>query len=415
MSSQKSLSHAPQDPAGFRGHRWLGEQLDLFHFPAHSPGMACWHPMGVAVLDALHAYIRALNARYGYVEVRAPLVADHALWERSGHLAKFADKMFHLQVDGRPAALRPMNCPGHCDLFGHRPRSHRELPMRLAEQGQVHRAEQSGELNGLLRARSFVIDDGHVFCAPEQVDAELAGCLRMAAEAYERLGLELSAELSLRPQQRLGGEELWDLAEQGLRDALAAAGVSYAEQPGEGAFYGPKVDLHVRDRLGRAWQMGSVQLDHQLPERFDLRYVGANGSELDEHGQPHRPVIVHRAIFGSFERLVAILLEHYDGRFPLWLAPEQVRVLPVGGDQHAYADEVAARLHASGLRAGVDVDGPLGGRVRRSEAERIPVVAVVGPREAAGGQVALRDAEGQRVLALADAVAELGGRVARRR
>lgn len=412
MSSQKPPE---QDSVEFRGHRWLGEQLDLFHFPSHSPGMPSWHPKGVAILDALRAYVRQLHVRYGYVEVLAPLICDHSLWERSGHLGKFADKMFHLEVDGRAAALKPMNCPGHCDLYSHRPRSYRDLPLRIAEQGHVHRAEQSGELNGLLRARSFVIDDAHLFCAPEQVDAELAACLQMIAEVHDLFGFELSAELSLRPAQRIGSDELWDRAEQGLRDALDHAGVSYVEQPGEGAFYGPKVDVHLSDSLGRAWQMGSVQLDYQLPERFDLRYVGANGSECNEHGEPHRPVIIHRALLGSFERFLAILLEHCDGRFPLWLAPEQVRVLPVGAEQQAYAQRVVERLGAAGLRAGVDLDGPLAGRIRASESARVCVVAVAGAREAAREALALREAGAQRVLDLAEAIAELAGRAAERR
>lgn len=333
MSSPNRLE--PQDPAEFRSHRRLGEQLDLFHFPAHSPGMASWHPKGVAILDELRACIRQLHARHGYVEVSAPLVCDHSLWERSGHLGKFADKMFHLEVDGRPAALKPMNCPGHCDFYSHRPRSYRELPLRIAEQG--------------------------------------------------------------------------------LRDALDHAGVGYVEQPGEGAFYGPKVDVHLSDGLDRAWQMGSVQLDYQLPERFDLRFVGANGSELDERGAPHRPVIIHRALLGSFERFLAILLEHHDGRLPLWLAPEQVRVLPVGADQHDYARRVAERLAAAGLRAGVDLDGPLAGRIRASESARVNVVAVAGGREAAGEAIALREGGEQRVLGLDEAVAELAARSAERR
>jgi len=406
MSSHPAASAAPS-----RSHRQLAEQLDLLHFPAYSPGMACWHPKGIRVLDVLHAYIRELNERYGYQEVRAPLVCDQQLWARSGHLEKFADKMFHLDVDGRPASLKPMNCPGHCDLFAHRPRSYRDLPMRIAEQGHVHRAEQSGTLNGLLRARSFVIDDGHLFCAPDQVPAELAGCLRMAAEVYRQFDLPLSAELSLRPEQRLGDDRLWDRAEQALRDALSEAGIAFAEQPGEGAFYGPKVDLHVQDSLGRAWQMGSVQLDYQLPERFDLRYVSADGSDHDANGRPYRPVIIHRAMLGSFERFVGILLEHLDGRLPLWLAPEQVRVLPIGGEQHPHAREVAAAFNEAGVRSRLIEDGPLGGRIRDGQADRIPVLAIVGAKEQADGAVSLRSPQGQVVLALDAAAALLGRKV----
>jgi threonyl-tRNA synthetase len=410
--------HPPSDhhdAASPRPHRWLGEQLDLFHFPTHAPGMASWHPKGVAMLDALHAYVRQLNRRYGYQEVRAPLVCDHVLWERSGHLGKFADKMFHLQVDGRPSALRPMNCPGHCDLYSHRPRSWRELPMRIAEQGHVHRVEQSGELNGLLRTRSFVIDDGHLFCGPDQVDAELAACLAMVGEIYDLFGLEPSVELSLRPDERLGDDALWDRAEDGLRAAARQAGIAFVEQPGKGAFYGPKVDVHVADSLGRAWQMGSVQLDYQLPERLDLRYVASHGADCDENGDPHRPVIIHRALLGSFERFVAILLEHFDGRFPLWLAPEAVRVLPIGAHQHDYARQVVRRLEDAGVRTGLGDDGPLGGRIRAAESDRVPVLAVIGQREAEASAVALRRGPNQEVLPVGAAVSLLADEVAQRR
>jgi threonyl-tRNA synthetase len=404
-----------RDAESSRRHRWLGEQLDLFHFPAHAPGMASWHPKGMVMLDVLHAYVRELNRRYGYQEVRSPIVCDHALWERSGHLDKFADKMFHMRVDGRRSALRPMNCPGHCDLYDHRPRSWRELPMRIAEQGHVHRVEQSGELNGLLRARSFVIDDGHLFCAPEHVDAELAACLAMIGEVYDLFGLEPLAELSLRPEQRLGDDALWDRAEDGLRAASSQAGIAFVEQAGEGAFYGPKVDVHVADSLGRAWQMGSVQLDYQLPERLDLRYVAANGTDRDEDGRPHRPIIIHRALLGSFERFVAILLEHFDGRFPLWLAPEAVRVLPIGANQRDYAQEVVERLEGASVRAALVDDGPLAGRIRAAQSARVPVLAVIGEREQDATGVALRRGPDQRLLPLDTAVSLLADEVAQRR
>lgn len=404
-----------QDLSEYRSHRWLGEQMDLFHFSAHSPGMACWHPRGLRVYRALEEYCRELGERYSYEEVRSPLVCDSRLWERSGHAEKFADKMFALSVDGHPAALKPMNCPGHADLYALRPRSYRELPLRLWELGHVHRLEQSGELNGLLRARSFVIDDAHLFCAPEQVPGELAACLHIAQEVYALVGLGLRAELSLRPAQRLGDDALWDAAERGLRDALDEAGLAYVDQPGEGAFYGPKVDLHINDALGRAWQMGSVQLDFQLPIRFDLRYVGPDGRDESRAGEPYRPVMVHRAMFGSLERFIAILIEHFDGRFPLWLAPEAVRVLPVGADQHAYAHHVAARLRAAGVPAGVDPHGPLGGRIRAAQSLRVPVVAVTGAREADAGAAALRRGADQRVVGLDEAVESLGAEVRERR
>ena len=378
--------------------------------------MAAWHPRGVVVYDALAAYGREVNARYGYEEVRSPLVCDRGLWERSGHQEKFADRMFQLSVDGRPAALKPMNCPGHCDLFALRPRSYRELPLRISELGHVHRLEQAGELNGLLRARSFVIDDGHVFCAPEEVAGELVACLRMAREVYELFGLALVAELSLRPEQRLGHDRLWDRAEADLREAVREAALSFEERPGEGAFYGPKVDLHISDALGRSWQMGSVQLDFQLPLRFDLRYVGPDGNSHDVGGNPYRPVLVHRALFGSYERFIGILLEHFDGRFPLWLAPEAVRVLPVGAEQSAYAQEVADQLADAAVRCAIAGAGPLDGRIREAHRLRIPLVAIVGAREMAAEEITLRHAGGhQDVSSLRDAVRMLGDEVAGRR
>jgi threonyl-tRNA synthetase len=287
--------------------------------------------------------------------------------------------------------------------------------MRIAEQGHVHRVEQSGELNGLLRARSFVIDDAHLFCAPDELEAELAACLAMAGEVYDRFGLEPSAELSLRPEQRLGDDALWDRAEDGLRAALRQAGMAFVEQPGQGAFYGPKVDLHIEDSLGRAWQMGSVQLDYQLPERLDLRYIAADGGDCDADGRPHRPVVIHRALLGSFERFVAILLEHFDGRFPLWLAPEAVRVLPIGARQHDYGCEVVGWLRDAGVRAQMAGDGPLGGRIRAAQGDRVPVLAVVGQREADAGSVSLRRGAGQQVLPVDAAVSVLADEVAHRR
>ncbi len=319
---------------------------------------------------------------------------------------KFHAKMFQLEVDGRPAALRPMNCPGHAELYALRPRSYRELPLRLAESGHVHRLEQSGELNGLLRARSFIVDDAHPFCAPGQVAAELRSCLELARELHNLFGLPLRAELSLRPADRLGSDDVWDRAEAGLRDGLRVAGISFEERPGEGAFYGPKVDLHVADSLGRSWQMGSVQLDYQLPERFDLRYVDAGGRDRDGEGAPNPPAIIHRAMFGSMERFIAVLLEHGDGWLPLWLSPEAVRVLPVGQADEPYARAFAEQLRQAAVRGAVAPSGPLAARIRDAAAARVPVVAVVGPRERAGVSVALRraGARDHDVVSLAHAV-----------
>jgi threonyl-tRNA synthetase len=387
-----------------RSHRRIGAELDLFHFPEHSPGMACWHPRGVVIYNALLDLFRELSARSGYQEVRSPLVCASSLWERSGHRAKFHAKMFELEVDGRPAALRPMNCPGHAELYALRPRSYRELPLRLAESGRVHRLEQSGELNGLLRARSFIVDDAHLFCAPAQVAGELRSCLELAREVYDLFDLPLRAELSLRPADRLGSDELWDLAEDGLRNGLRDAGISFEERPGEGAFYGPKADLHVADSLGRTWQMGSVQLDYQLPERFDLRYVDSGGRDRNLEGRPNRPVIIHRAMFGSLERFIAILLEQSDGWLPVWLSPEAVRVLPVGEADEPYARAFAKQLRQAGVRGAVAPGGPLAARIRNAAEARVPVVAVVGARERSDGTVSLRRGGDCRVASLPHAL-----------
>jgi len=396
--------------AEVRSHRRIGEALDLFHIPEHSPGIAAWHPRGLIVYRALERLVRELGEARGYQEVRCPSLWDWSIWERSGHAAKFSDKMLSVEVDGRRAGLRPMNCPGHAELFAHRPRSWREMPVRFSELGLVHRNEQSGEVNGLLRGRAFCIDDGHVFCRDEQVPGELIACLRMASEVYELLGLAPRAELSLRPAVRLGDDALWDRAECALRDALEAVGLPFDERPGEGAFYGPKIDLHVFDSLGRAWQLGSVQLDYQLagPDRFDLSYVA-------EDGRPQRPVIVHRAVLGSFERFIGLLVDHLDGRLPLWLAPEAVRVLPVGRAHAEAAGRFAGALRQQDVRCEIDPDGPLSGRVRRALDMRIPVLAVIGDREAAIGSVALRRGSDSVLEAEQAAVRRLGDEVRGRR
>jgi threonyl-tRNA synthetase len=393
-----------------RSHRRIGEALDLFHIPEHSPGIASWHPRGLIVYRELERLVRELGEARGYEEVRCPSLWDWSVWERSGHARKFSDKMFSVEVDGRPAGLRPMNCPGHAELFAQRPRLWRELPVRFAELGFVYRNEQSGEVNGLFRGRGFCIDDGHMFCREQQVPNELIGCLEMALEVYDLFALQPRAELSLRPQVRLGDDALWDRAERALRDAAEAVGLPFDERPGEGAFYGPKIDLHVFDSLGRAWQLGSVQLDYQLagPERFDLSYVA-------EDGGPERPVIVHRALLGSFERFTGVLLEHLNGRLPLWLAPEAVRVLPVGQAHVEAANRFAGSLRQEEVRCEIDADGPLGGRVRRAAEMQIPVLAVLGDREAADESIALRRGRDSVVLASEEAARSLGNEVRERR
>lgn len=385
-----------------QSHRELGQQLELFHFPSYAAGMACWLPRGLAIWRSLSDLCEQIAVDHDYQEVRCPQLADASLWQRSGHWDKFAERMFSFDVDGRQHALKPMNCPAHAELFASRPRSFRDLPLRIAEQGHVHRLEPSGSLNGLLRVRAFCQDDAHLFCRSEQVAGEVQSCLLIAQQVYGLLGLQFEAELSLRPDQRLGDDALWDRAEEALQQALDGAQVPYELRAGEGAFYGPKIDLHVRDALGRSWQMGSVQLDYLLPERFELAYRA-------ESNQFERPVMVHRAIFGSYERFIAILLEHFDGWLPLWLGPEAVRVLPVADAHAAHAEQVVAALRGAGVRAGLADGGPLGGRVRAAHQARVPVLAVVGDREVADAAVSVR--RGPDALKVSELVDRVSGAV----
>ncbi len=316
-----------------RDHRRLGAQLDLFHFSEDSPGSPFWHPKGMAVWNALTAFWREQNALRGYREVRTPILFDSELWKRSGHWDNYRENMFFSEVDDRVFGLKPMNCPGHVEIYNHTRRSYRDLPLRLAEQGLVHRNEASGVMHGLLRVRHITQDDAHIFCTWDQVEDEVIGCLELAAFIYETLGLPVRAELSTRPDKRIGSEEQWDRMEAALAAALARAGWDYRVNEGDGAFYAPKIDLHMTDSIGRGWQMGTIQLDAMMPERFDATYTSA-----DDHQE--RPFMIHRALFGSFERFIGILIEHFAGAFPVWLAPVQAVVLPISDSQQAYASEV---------------------------------------------------------------------------
>lgn len=372
-------------------HKQLAQHLDLYSFPEWAPGMPFLHDRGLRLHSRLEAWARERLAAGGYEEVRSPQLCRSDLWRRSGHWDGYADKMFRADVDDEQYALKAMSCPAHAMHLIERAR-HRavSLPVRIAEMGHVHRLEPSGSVNGLLRARSFVQDDAHVFCSPAQVMEEVLACLQESLHVFARLGMPLVAELSLRPEQRHGSDALWDRAEADLRAALQAAGIDYEERPGEGAFYGPKVDLHAFDRLGRAWQMGSCQLDYVQPERFDL--AGALGVP--------EVVMVHRAHFGSFERLIGVLLEHFDGRLPVWLAPDAVRVLPVSVEQVVYAQAVADRLGACGVGVSVRAEDSLGKRIRRAHDDRVAVCLVVGVKEVEAGSVAVRVGGQQAVLSV---------------
>jgi threonyl-tRNA synthetase len=358
-----------------RDHRRLGTELDLFHMDEVSPGSPFWHPKGMVIWNVLEDLRRRENLKRGYVEVKTPVIFDKTLWETSGHWEKFRENMFLIPEGDRTYGLKPMNCPGHMLIFGERLRSYRELPLRLAEAGTLHRNELAGTLHGLTRVRHVTQDDSHLFCTREQIEDEIFGCLDFTASLYELFGLEYKFELSTRPDNRLGTDEEWDFTEAALQAALERRGLEYELNEGDGAFYGPKIDLHMTDSLGRSWQMGTIQLDSQMPQRFGLTYMGADNQE-------HTPYVIHRASFGSLERFIGILIEHYAGAFPFWLAPVQVRVLPVGDAHHDAAQTLALRLREGGFRA--DVGEPtetIGKRIRTAELEKIPVTVVYGDRE----------------------------------
>ncbi len=366
-------------------HRVIGPRLDLFHQQDDAPGTVFWHPRGAALYRQLEQYIHAAMRGAGFSEIRTPQLMARSLWERSGHWDKFGANMFAFADGDRSLALKPMNCPGHVQVFNQRVRSYRELPLRFAEFGACHRYEPSGSLHGLMRARAFTQDDAHVFCREEQVDAEVARFCAMLGRVYAELGFErFVVAFSTRPPTRAGSDEDWDRAEALLARAAVRAGLDARLQPGEGAFYGPKLEFILADRHGREWQCGTIQLDLVLPARLGAEYV-------DERDARVRPVIIHHAVLGSLERFIAILLEHHGGRLPFWLAPDQVVVAPVSAVQAGYAREVAAELVADGIRAVVDDrDETLARRIVDARALEIPVFATVGAREAAAEAVSLR-------------------------
>jgi threonyl-tRNA synthetase len=373
-----------------RDHRRLSKDLGLVDFSDLAPGMPFWHPRGMVIWNVLEDLRRRENAKRGYQEVRTPQLYDSDLWRTSGHWDKFRENMFTLEAEGHEYGLKPMNCPGHCVLYGQTPHSYRELPLRLAEAGNLHRNELSGTLHGLLRVRHFVQDDAHIYCTPEQVEDEVLGCLDYAFYLYELLGLDVRAELSTRPENRLGTDEDWDKAEAALASALERQGLEYLIGEGEGIFYGPKIDMHMSDSLGRSWQISTIQLDFQMPARFGLSYQGDDNAE-------HTPVMIHRALLGSLERFIGIYLEHTGGDLPLFLAPEQVRVLPVSDAHRADAESLADDLRVHGFRAWVDErDETLGRRIRDAELFKIPYVVVWGERESLDS-LALRRRGGEQV------------------
>jgi threonyl-tRNA synthetase len=356
-----------------RDHRRLGRQLDLFHFSERSPGSPLWHPKGMVIWRKLEEIRQRENAKRGYLEVKTPLIYDAETFLISGHFPKYEGLMFKLDVDGQPWAMKAMNCPGHMLLFGSKLRSYRELPVRFAEPAPLHRNELTGTLHGLLRVRHVTQDDAHIFCTADQIQDEIADVVDYGRYLYELFGLTASAELSTRPENKLGSDEEWDMTEGALRVALERNEIPYEIAEGEGAFYGPKIDLHMEDALGRKWQMGTIQLDSQMPARFGLSYMGPDNAE-------HPLYVVHRALYGSYERFIGILVEHYAGAFPVWLAPVQLRIVPVGEDHREAARALSEKL--SDFRVEVDdSDETVGKRIRNAEVEKIPYTIVYGDRE----------------------------------
>ena len=396
-----------QEQAKARDHRRLGQQLDLFHFDEHSPGSPFWHPKGMAIFNALEDLRRRENARRGYLEVKTPLIYDKALWVTSGHWEKFRENMFQIPLDEQTYAIKPMNCPGHMLLFGSDLRSYRDLPLRYAEAAPLHRNELAGALHGLTRVRYVTQDDAHVFCTEAQIDAELDGCLEYLRYLYGLFGIEPRAELSTRPENKLGEDEEWDFTEGKLIEALDRHEVPYFVGEGEGSFYGPKIDLHVNDSLGRSWQLGTIQLDAQMPARFGLTYMGSDNQE-------HPVFVVHRAFFGSLERFIGILIEHYGGAFPFWLSPVQVRLIPVAEPHRTAANALRERISAACFRVDLDErDDTLGKRIRDAEVEKIPYTIVYGDRESDASLAVRERGGGQSTKSLDELLSEFSALVAK--
>jgi threonyl-tRNA synthetase len=372
-----------------RNHRRIGTALDLFSFRDEAPGMPFFHPRGMAMWNALLAYWRDEHRAAGYVETKTPILLQRQLWERSGHWENYRENMYTAVIDEIDYAIKPMNCPGGMLLFSRRHHSYRDLPVRAAEIGLVHRHELSGVLNGLFRVRAFHQDDAHIFMTPDQIQAEILGVLRLVDTIYSTFGLGFHLELSTRPAKSIGTDLQWETATSGLRAALAEYGAEYKTNEGDGAFYGPKIDIHIKDALGRTWQCGTVQLDMNMPERFDLSYIGADNER-------HRPIMIHRVIYGSIERFFGILVEHFAGQFPLWLAPVQAGILPINDDLAPFAQSVAARLEGIGLRTEVDTRSEsLNRKVRDAQLNKIPLILTCGAKEKASGTISVRTLDGQ--------------------
>lgn len=395
-----------------RDHRKIGKSQDLFHWQEEAPGMVFWHHNGWTIFQELESYVREKLREYDYQEVKGPLMMDRVLWEKSGHWEKFSELMFTTASESREYAIKPMNCPGHVQIFNQGLKSYRDLPLRMAEFGCCHRNEPSGALHGLMRVRGFTQDDAHVFCTPEQVQDEVSGCIQMVYETYKTFGFEdIVVKLSTRPEKRLGDDATWDHAEQALAEALKNKGIAFEYLPGEGAFYGPKIEFTLHDCLGRAWQCGTVQLDFALPGRLGATYVG-------EDNERHTPVMIHRAILGSLERFMGILIEEYAGYFPLWLAPTQIVVMNITDNQADYVKNTVKELNKLGFRATADLrNEKIGFKIREHTLKRVPYMLVVGDKEVENQAVAVRTRRGedQGVKGLEQFIAELQDEVRSRK
>jgi threonyl-tRNA synthetase len=368
-----------------RDHRHLGKQLDLFSFHDAGPGFAFIHAKGMIVWNAIVDFWRSVHNRYGYQEIKTPIILNEELWHKSGHWDNYKENMYFSEIDGTGYAIKPMNCPGGCLVYNSSKHSYREFPMRVAELGLVHRHEASGVMHGLFRVRQFTQDDAHIFCTPDQIEAEIIGVIELTFEIYETFGFEdFRIELSTKPQKHIGSDEIWEIATNALKGALEYKKIEYKINPGDGAFYGPKIDFHIRDCLKRSWQLGTIQLDFSMPQRFGLVYTDRDNTEKP-------PVMIHRAVLGSFERFIGILIEHYGASFPLWLAPEQVRILPISEKTNDYAKNVQERLKDAQLRVSCDLsDEKIGSKIARAHIEKLPYMLVVGPKEAQTDAVNVR-------------------------
>lgn len=373
-----------------RDHRKLGKQLNLFHMQEEAPGMVFWHPHGWTLYQQIEQYMRAKQRRHGYQEIKTPQVVERTLWEKSGHWGKFQEQMFTTHSESRDFAIKPMNCPCHVQVFNQGLRSYRDLPLRLAEFGSCHRNEPSGSLHGIMRVRGFVQDDAHIFCAENSIQTEVADFIEFLHEVYADFGFsDILYKLSTRPEERVGSDESWDKAEKALADALNTAGLDWEELPGEGAFYGPKIEFSLRDCLGRVWQCGTIQVDFSMPGRLGAQFV-------NEHGERETPVMLHRAILGSFERFIGILIEHYAGALPLWLSPLQAVVMNITDNQADYCRDLAEKLEKSGLRATADLrNEKIGFKIRERTLQKVPYLLVVGDKEVESGTVAVRTRSGE--------------------